>query len=511
MEQRSTPVRQSSAYNQKLIVRDINEGLGKLPPQDIQLEESVLGALIIEARAMPMVAGFLKPDHFYSEQNREVYNAIFQLFSAGEPIDMKTVTAQLRSNGKIDIVGGAYRIAELANKVSSSANIEFHSRIILEIALKREVIQIASELHARAYDDGTDAFELKDYAQKMIEQLTDEISQTKNEKTVGEVSLTIVQKLQNMDAGQLTGLATGHPELDRLINGWTNGNLILLGGRPGMSKSVFAFQTLYHVASVLKLPVGAFSLEMPSEQVVTRLIGAVAEIEHDKVKNGLGGLADYELERWMWAAGEVAKCNFRIDDSPALHIADIRARAKRMVQKYGVRMIVVDYAQLIRGMMSGDKLSRDQEIGVISRGLKAIAKENNIPVLGIASLSRDVEKRGGDKRPMLSDLRDSGSLESDADIVAFMYRPEVYKITTDSDGMSTHGLAEFIVAKHRAGATDTVKLKFIGKYTKFVPWVSETTGFQRPADQSQYIKQHVKQVLPSEKDEADFDPNGTPF
>jgi replicative DNA helicase len=491
-----------------VVQRNLSDNLGKLPPQDLALEESILGALLIDLKAMPIVAGFLKPNHFYSEIHKEIYTAIFQLFSAGDPIDIRSVVAQLRSNGKIEVVGGAYVVADLTSKVSSAANVEYHSRIILELSIKREVITIASELISRAYDDGTDAFELKDLAQKQIEALTDEISQTKNEKTVGEISFNVVNKLQNLNAGQLTGLATGHKELDNLINGWNNGDLILLGGRPGMSKSVFAFQTLYHISHELGIPVGAFSLEMPSEQVVTRLIGGIAEIEHDKVKKGLGGLPDYELERWMNAAGELSKCNYRIDDSPALHIADIRARAKRMVQKYGVRMIVVDYAQLIRGMMGGDKLSRDQEIGVISRGLKAIAKENNIPVLAIASLSRDVEKRGGDKRPMLSDLRDSGSLESDADIVAFMYRPEVYKITTDSDGFATHGLAEFIVAKHRNGATDTVKLKFVGKYTKFVPWISEPTGFQRMPDQSQYIKQHVKQVLPSEKEPDDFGKNG---
>jgi len=497
--------------NTRLLARDISESLGKLPPQDLPLEESVLGALLIDSRAMPIVAGFLKPEHFYSEQHREIYTAIFQLFSAGEPIDLRTAVSQLRSSAKLEIVGGSYYIAELASKVSSAANLEFHSRILAELSIKREIIQIGSELHQQAYDDNTDAFELKDYAQKRIEQLTDEISQTKNEKTVGEVSVEVVKKLQNLNAGQLTGLATGHQPLDNLLNGWNNGDLIMLGGRPGMSKSVFAFQTLFHVSHDLGLPVGAFSLEMPSEQVVTRLIGGIAEIDHDRVKKGLGGLADYELERWMWAAGELAKCNYRIDDSPALHIADIRARAKRMVQKYGVRMIVVDYAQLIRGMVGGDRMSRDQEIGVISRGLKAIAKENNIPVLAICSLSRDVEKRGGDKRPILSDLRDGGSLESDADIVIFMYRGEIYKITTDDQGFSTHGLAELIVAKHRNGATDTIRLKFIGKYTKFVPWISEATGFQRPADQSQYIAKHVKQVLPSEKDEADFDVNKPPF
>ncbi len=481
------PVRQGR------LPRDISESLGKLPPQALDMEEAVLGAILLEVNAMPVVAGLLRPDHFYLEAHREIYSACFTLYSTGDPIDMRSCTATLRSTGKIELIGGAYYIADLTSKVSSSANIEYHARIIIEHYMKRELIHAAGEIQGRAYDDITDAFELLDFAADRIQSVDKDISVETNEKSVKEVGVENIKFLQARMAGESSGVPTGFVIIDSILHGWHPGHLVIVGGRPGMAKSTLLFQSLYHVSHDLGIPVGAFSLEMPGNQVVDRLACAIAEIDSDKVKNGT--LTEYEFQRIMTAYGEISKCVYRIDDSPALHIADVRARAKRMVQKYGIKVLLVDYVQLMRGALAGERINRDQEIGNISRGLKAIAKENKICVIAISSLSREVEKRGGDKRPQLQDLRDSSNLESDADVVAFLYRPEVYKISTDEEGMPTNGLAEFIVAKHRDGSTGTVKLKFVGKFTKFSEWMHQ------PMTQDQYVKQHYKnpsETLPSQ-------------
>jgi len=448
-------------------VVDMSNSLGKLPPQALDLEESIIGALMLEKAAIMQVAGYLKPDHFYSEAHREIFTVILQLFSEGDPIDMRTVVARLRKSGKLELVGGAFAVAELTSKVSSAANIEYHARLVMEFAIKRELIMMASEVHAKAYDDTTDCFQVKDFALNRLEEISNQSAVSVNEKGINEVCLDAVKELQARMEGKMPGLSTGYPSLDGYLFGYQPGDLIILGGRPAMAKSLMAFQSLFHIAES-GVPVGAFSLEMPSIQITNRLACGLSEIDADKIKEGK--LSPYEWERLLEAHGRISKCVYRIDDSAALHISDIRVRAKQMVQKFGVKIILIDYIQFVRGMTNGEKLNRDQEMGIISRGLKAIAKENNIPVIAISSLSRGVETRGGTKRPQLSDLRESGNLESDADIVMFMYRPEYYNITSDEDGNSTHGLAEVIIAKHRNGSLGTAKLKFTGKFTRFSEW-----------------------------------------
>ena len=792
----------------KLLVRDISESLGKLPPQALDLEEAVLGALMLEKNALTAVVEFLRPEHFYSEQHQEIYNAIIDLFKSSEPVDMRTVVAQLRKNAKLDLIGGAYYVAELTSKVSSSANIEYHARIIIEMAIKRNLIQIASQIHHDAYEDTTDVFDLLDKTEQTIFEISDS-NLRKNYDTMKSLMFQAIQELQEKKNHKdgLTGIPTGFSRLDRITSGWQKSDLVIIAARPGMGKCLgkgtkvlmfdgslrkvedvvagdllmgddskprivrsvargremmywvhqnhgisyrvneshilslkrsrnegphthgevlnivvsdyiqksdkfksnykgykvaveFASQSLhldpyflglwlgdghsyssritntdgevidflgayaeqleqelvvyqqegktssygitkgwrggghnehsiqtklrllgvlenkhvpsdylinskenrlqllaglldsdghynadYHVfeitqknselaqqikflcdtlgfktsltakkASIAKTgfeadvwrvrisgnleiipvrierkkprvrvslvdwrqtgitvepdcvddfygfeidgnrlflledmtvthntafmvsalrnaavdfnyPVAIFSLEMASLQLVNRLISAEAELESEKIKKG--NLAEFEWQQLVHKTNRLSAAPIFIDDTPALSILELRAKCRRLKAEHNVQLIVIDYLQLMKGDAGGN---REQEIASISRALKGIAKELNVPVIALSQLSRGVETRGGDKRPQLSDLRESGSIEQDADIVMFLYRPEYYKITVDEDNMPTQGMAEVIIAKHRNGSLDTVKLKFIGKYTKFADY-----------------------------------------
>lgn len=813
MEQRSTPVRLSSAMSgmgnkSKLLVRDISESLGKLPPQAIDLEEAILGALMLEKNALTAVIEFLRPDHFYTEQHKEIYNAIIDLFKATEPVDMRTVVAQLRKNAKLELVGGAYYIAELTSKVSSAANIEYHARIIIEMAIKRDLIQIASQVHHEAYEDTTDVFELLDKTEQSIFQISDS-NLRKNYDNMKSLMYRAIQELQEKKNHKdgLTGIPSGFSRLDRVTSGWQKSDLVIIAARPGMGKclgkgtkvlmfdgslknvedvgveeqlmgddstprkvvsiargrenmywvhqnhgisyrvneshilslkrsrtegghehgevlnievrdyltksaefksnykgykvaiefderplplepyylglwlgdgqsyssrvtnidqevidylaeyaddldlelveykqegrtnnygvtsgkqgkkgfspqaalrelnllqnkhiphsflvnsaknrlallaglidsdgcydsenhvyeivqkreglakqikflcdtlgfktsirtkkatiadrgfeedvfrvrlsgdlnkipvrverkkarertsivdwrhtgiqveldevddyygfeidgnrlflledmtvthnTAFIVTALRNAAVDFNHPVAIFSLEMASLQLVNRLISAEAELESEKIKKG--NLADFEWQQLVHKTTRLSSAPIFIDDTAALSILELRAKCRRLKAEHNIQLIVVDYLQLMKGEMGGN---REQEIASISRALKGIAKELSVPVIALSQLSRGVETRGGDKRPQLSDLRESGSIEQDADIVMFLYRPEYYKITVDVDGMPTQGMAEVIIAKHRNGSLENVKLKFIGKYTKFADYDS---------------------------------------
>ncbi len=468
MEQRSTPVRLSSVMSgagskSKLLVRDISESLGKLPPQALDLEEAILGALMLEKNALTAVVEFLRPEHFYSEQHREIYTAIIDLFKASEPVDMRTVVAQLRKVAKLELVGGAYYIAELTSKVSSAANIEYHSRIIIEMAIKRDLIQIASQIHHDSYEDTTDVFELLDKAEQNIFKISDS-NLRKNYDSMKSLMFQATQEIQekrNHKDG-LTGIPSGFSRLDRVTSGWQKSELIIIAARPGMGKTAFVVSALRNASVDFNFPVAIFSLEMASLQLVNRLISAEAELDSEKIKKG--NLADFEWQQMVHKTKRLSSAPIFIDDTPALSILELRAKCRRLKAEHNIQLVVIDYLQLMKGEASGN---REQEIASISRALKGIAKELNVPVIALSQLSRGVETRGGDKRPQLSDLRESGSIEQDADIVMFLYRPEYYKITVDEEGMPTQGMAEVIIAKHRNGSLENVKLKFIGKYTKF--------------------------------------------
>jgi replicative DNA helicase len=811
MEQRSTPTRLSSVMSgtgnrSKLLAREISEGLGKLPPQAVDLEEAILGALMLEKNALTAVVEFLRPDHFYKEQHKEIFTAIIDLFKASEPVDMRTVVAQLRKNAKLELVGGAYYIAELTSKVSSAANIEYHARIIIEMAIKRDLIQIASQMQQDAYEDTTDVFELLDKTEQSIFQISDS-NLRKNYDNMKSLMYRAIQELQEKKNHKdgLTGIPSGFSRLDRVTSGWQKSDLVIIAARPGMGKclgkgtkvlmfngelkkvedvevgdllmgddstprkvlsigrgrenmywvhqnhgisyrvneshilslkrsrtegghehgevlnievrdylqksekfksnykgykvavefeekslklepyflglwlgdghsyssritntdaeviqylenyaddlelelveyqqagktSSFGitsgqrgktsgstqaslrelnvlenkhipndylinstanrlqllaglldadghYDSEYHVFEItqkredlakqikflcdtlgfktsfrtkkativdrgfeadvyrvrisgnldiiptrverkkarernsiidwrhtgIKLEfdqvddfygfeidgnrlflledmtvthntafvvsalrnaavefnhaVAIFSLEMASLQLVNRLISAEAELESEKIKKG--NLAEFEWQQLVHKTNRLSSAPIFIDDTPALSILELRAKCRRLKAEHNIQLVVIDYLQLMKGEASGN---REQEIASISRALKGIAKELSIPVIALSQLSRGVETRGGDKRPQLSDLRESGSIEQDADIVMFLYRPEYYKITVDEEGLPTQGMAEVIIAKHRNGSLENVKLKFIGKYTKFADY-----------------------------------------
>lgn len=461
-----------SGKSSKLIPRDISEGLGKLPPQAVDLEEAVLGALMLEKNALNAVIEFLKPEHFYDERHKDIYAAIVELFKASEPVDMRTVVSQLRKNGKIELVGGAYYIAELTARVSSAANIEYHARVIIEMAIKRELIRIASQIHHDAYEDTTDVFELLDRTEQAVFEISDS-NLRKNYDNMRNLMARAIQELQILKEHKdgLTGVPSGFTALDRITSGWQKSDLVIIAARPGMGKTAFVVSALRNAAVDFKIPVAIFSLEMSSVQLVNRMISAEAELEGEKIKKG--NLADHEWTQLVHKTSRLSAAPIFIDDTPALSILELRAKCRRLKAEHNVQLIVIDYLQLMRGDQGGN---REQEIASISRALKGIAKELNVPVLALSQLSRGVETRGGDKRPQLSDLRESGSIEQDADIVIFLYRPEYYKITVDEEGMPTQGVGEVIVAKHRNGSTGTAKLKFIGKFTKFADFDSPSMG-----------------------------------
>jgi replicative DNA helicase len=477
MEQgRSTSLRFSNKSN-KLIPRDISESLGKLPPQALDLEEAVLGALMLEKNALNAVVEFLKPEHFYKEAHQEIYSAILTLFKASEPVDMRTVVHQLRKNAKLELIegNGAYYIAELTSKVSSAANIEYHARVIIEMAIKRNLIEIASQIHHDAYEDTTDVFELLDKTEQSVFEISDS-NLRKNYDNMRNLMARAIQELQQLKDHKdgLTGVPSGFTALDRMTSGWQKSDLVIIAARPGMGKTAFVVSAMRNAAVDFKIPVAIFSLEMASIQLVNRMISAEAELEGEKIKRG--NLADHEWTQLVHKTSRLSSAPVFIDDTPALTILELRAKCRRLKAEHGIQLIIIDYLQLMRGDSAGN---REQEIASISRALKGIAKELSVPVLALSQLSRSVETRGGDKKPQLADLRESGSIEQDADIVMFLYRPEYYKITVDEEGLPTQGMGEVIIAKHRNGSTGSVKLKFIGKYTKFADF-DAPSSFDNP-------------------------------
>lgn len=452
----------------KSIVRDLQESIGKLPPQAIDLEEAILGALMLEKNALSKVVEFLQIEHFYKEQHKDIYQAIRDLFKAGTAVDMRTVVMQLRESGKLEAVGGAFVVAELTSKVSSAANIEYHARLVVELAIKRKLIEVASQIHHDAYEDTTDVFDLLDQTEQSIFEISDS-NLRKNYDNMASLMKQAYQEIKEKKEHKdgLTGVPTGFSDLDRLTSGWQKSDLIIIAARPGMGKTAFVVSALRNAAVDYKKPVALFSMEMSSVQLVMRLMSAEAELESDKIRKGR--LRDDEMQQLISKTSDLSKAPVFIDDTPALTILELRAKCRRLKAEHKVELIIIDYLQLMKGDSGGN---REQEIASISRSLKGIAKELNVPVIAVSQLSRSVETRGGEKRPQLSDLRESGAIEQDADIVSFLYRPEYYKLETDENGNSTAGMAEFIVAKHRNGSTSTIQLKFLGQYTKFMDWTA---------------------------------------
>jgi replicative DNA helicase len=447
--------------------RWLDTGLGKIPPQAVDLEEAVLGALMLERDALTDVIDILKVDSFYKEAHQRIYGAITQLFANSEPIDLLTVKNQLVTTGELEMAGGIQYLAELTQRVNSAANIEFHARIVVEHSLKRQMIQLSSEIQKLAYEDTTDVFSLLDTMEQKLFAIA-EGNIRKNYADMGQIMRAALVELE-MKKDQkegLTGVPTGFTALDRVTSGFQKTELIIIAARPGMGKTALILSACRNAAVDHGQAVAFFSLEMSSVQLVNRLISAEAELESDKLRKG--NLLPHEWAQLHAKIGKLTNAPIFIDDTPALSILELRAKARRLKAQHDVQMIVIDYLQLMSGD-SGGKGSgnREQEIANISRSLKQLAKELNVPVIALSQLSRAVETRGGDKKPQLSDLRESGSIEQDADMVMFIYRPDYYGITQDEAGNSVAGIGELIIAKNRAGSLDTVQLRFIGKYTKY--------------------------------------------
>jgi replicative DNA helicase len=492
-------------------------GLGKLPPQAIDLEEAVLGALMLEKDALSAVIDILKPEAFYKESHQKIFEAIHMLFQKSSPIDILTVTSQLRQTGSLEMIGGAYYITELTNRVVSAANIEFHARIISQKYIQRELIRISTEIINNAYEDTTDIFDLLDMAEKNLFDIAQN-NLRRDSRKMDDIVREAVETLESIRdrVDGLTGVPSGFTALDRMTSGWQPSDLVIIAARPAMGKTAFVLSCARNAAVQFGKPVVVFSLEMSSVQLVNRLISGEAEIEQEKLRKG--NLAEWEWQQLHSRIGSLTEAPLFIDDTPALNIFEFRAKCRRLKAQYDIQMIIIDYLQLMHGKGEGKGGgNREQEIGSISRALKSVAKELSVPVLALSQLSRAVESRpGAQKKPMLSDLRESGSIEQDADMVLFLYRPEYYGLTEDEEGRSTVGVGEVIIAKHRNGETGTVPLRFIGKFVKFADLeedfsngpagISGSDPFAGMAPSEDFERPNNFIIRPSRMDDLDEDP-----
>lgn len=436
----------------------------KIQPQAKELEEVVLGAMMVEKSAVNAVIDVLQPESFYVEAYGEVFRAIQTLFNNSEPIDLLTVTEQLRKDGKLDMLGGSHRVASLTSRVASSANVEFHARIIAQKHIQRELIRVSNAIIEKAYDETSDVFDLLDEAESKLF----EVAEGNIRKSYESMSTVMRQALDDIEAARnnedgVSGVPSGFHDLDKITGGWQRSDMIVLAARPGIGKTAFVLSMARNMAVDHDIPVAVFSLEMSAVQLVQRLISSETEINSDKFRKG--NLEEHEYQQLHSRCGKLSKAPLFIDDTPGLNIFELRAKCRRLKAQHGIDMVIIDYLQLMSA--GSDKGNREQEISSISRSIKGIAKELDVPIIALSQLSRNVETRGGDKRPLLSDLRESGAIEQDADIVAFIYRAEYYGITEHPDGIDTAGLGELILAKHRHGALDTIKMKFVKNLAKF--------------------------------------------
>ena len=440
---------------------------GKIPPQAIDLEEVVLGAMMIDKKGVDEVIDILSAEAFYKDAHKHIFEAIFKLFENSEPVDLLTVSSQLKKDEKLDLVGGDFYLISLTQRVSSSAHIEFHARIILQKYIQRSLIKISNEIIEEAYDETRDVFDLLDTAEAKLYEVT-QGNVKKSTETAQSLVIQAKKKIEEISNKEgMSGIPSGFDKLDKLTSGWQPSDLVIVAARPGMGKTAFTLTMARNVAVNSNIPVAFFSLEMSSVQLITRLISSETGLSSEKLRTGK--LEKHEWEQLNVKVKTLEKAPLFIDDTPSLSIFDLRAKARRLASQFGIKMIMIDYLQLMTAGGSQKGGNREQEISMISRNLKALAKELSIPVIALSQLSRAVETRGGSKRPLLSDLRESGAIEQDADIVSFIYRPEYYKIDEwdDEERSPTEGQGEFIVAKHRNGGLENIRLKFIGHLGKF--------------------------------------------
>ena len=445
----------------------VNNTYGHLPPQALEVENAVLGALMIDKDAYAIVCELLYPESFYDPRHQLIYAAIRDLNMEEKPVDVLTVTERLAKSGNLEEVGGPGYVAELSSKVASSANIEYHAQIIAQKSLARQLISFSSVIQTKAFDETVDVEELMQEAEGSLF----ELSQRNMKKDYTQINPVIEQALKVIQAAAansdgLTGISTGYYKLDDMTSGWQNSDLVIIAGRPAMGKTSFALSMAKNIAADSRVPMAFFSLEMSNVQLVNRLISNACEIQGSKILNG-------QLQRDEWDRidkhiNNLLDAPLYIDDTPGLSVFELRTKARRLVREHGVKLIMIDYLQLMNanGMRFG---SRQEEVSTISRSLKGLAKELDIPILALSQLNRGVEGREGieGQRPMLSDLRESGAIEQDADMVLFVHRPEYYHIYQDENGRDLRGMAQIIIAKHRKGATGDVLLTFRGEFTRF--------------------------------------------
>ncbi|WP_346857113.1 replicative DNA helicase [uncultured Draconibacterium sp.] len=456
--------RKSNQQKQQSTIDQINAQYGKLPPQAIEVEEAVLGALMLERDAYITVADTIDTNSFYKEEHRKIFDAIKTLSGKEKPVDLLMVTQELKDREQLDEVGGPGFITQLTRRVASAAHIEFHARIIAQKYMQRELIRVSSEIQAKSYDDTVDVDDLLDFSEAALFQ----VSEGNIKKETIPIKPILNQAVLQIEAARskpdgLSGVPSGFSAVDRITSGWERSALIILAARPAMGKTAFVLSMARNMAVEHRQAVAIFSLEMSSLQLVNRLISAETELGGEKIKTGK--LEDYEWTQLNQRIKALDTAPIFIDDTPALSIFEFRAKCRRLKMQHKIDIIIVDYLQLMTAG-SDNRGSREQEVSMISRSLKAIAKELDVPIIALSQLSRAVESREG-KRPQLSDLRESGAIEQDADIVCFIHRPEYFGITEDESGNSLLGVAELIIAKHRNGATADVHLRFQKHMAKF--------------------------------------------
>ena len=452
--------------------------LGKLPPQALELEASVIGALMIEKEAFSSITDLLRPESFYSDQHRHIFETIQSLSANDAPIDVLSVAEKLKQAGQLEQAGGVIYLSDLTRRVASAAHIRYHAQIIAQKATARDLITAACQIEEKGYDETQDVDELVEEATAKIF----EISQRSQKRDVTHIYPVITEAFDRMhkaseNDGNISGIPSGFTELDKITSGWQKSDLVIIAARPAMGKTAFVLSMAKNIAVDFNIPVAIFSLEMSNVQLVNRLIMNVCEIEGNKIRNGR--LTKAEWDKLDNSIGVLQNAPIYVDDTPGLSVFELQSKARKLVKEHKIQLIIIDYLQLMNanGMSFG---SREQEVSIISRNLKGLAKELDIPVIALSQLSRAVEKRDSSnsnvdgKKPLLSDLRESGAIEQDADMVCFIHRPEYYKLYDDGNGKDLRGLGQIIVAKHRNGATDEIWLRFIGKYTRFQ---NEDTAF----------------------------------
>lgn len=446
---------------------DMNRGEGsstegRIPPQAVDVEMAVLGAMLLEKEAIARALEVIDDAVFYKPAHQKIFAAMIALFERGEPVDLLTLIEELRRRGDLEKTGGEYYLTELTGKVTSAANVEYHAHIVLEKALMRQLITSSSEVMRRAFTDSEDALDLLDEAEQRIFQ----ISEQRLKKTFVPMSEAVHQTMELLESihgkhSGITGVPSGFSELDNYTGGFQKSDLIIVAGRPSQGKTALVLSIARNASVLHNYTIGFFSLEMSTQQLVMRLICAEARVDAHSVRTGR--LPEDEWRKLSTSVGRLYKAKMFIDDTPALGILELRAKARRLKAEHNVGLIIVDYLQLMQGPKNAQ--SREQEISMISRSLKALAKEIGVPVVALSQLNRAVEARS-DKRPLLADLRESGAIEQDADVVLFVHRPEMYGIETE-EGQPTAGIAEIIVGKQRNGPTGKARLTFVKHYARF--------------------------------------------